>query len=102
MRWKFFFACLGLSVVALVASLVVGALLPHDANELSGDAQRADRPAWSRPAIVILLTTPLQAIGEEYAFRGYLMQAFGSFFDGVADALGLSRWTARIAAGSRC
>ena len=27
---------------------------------------------------MILLTTPLQAIGEEYAFRGYLMQAFGS------------------------
>jgi membrane protease YdiL (CAAX protease family) len=27
---------------------------------------------------VILVTTPLQALGEEYAFRGYLMQAFGS------------------------
>ena len=24
MRWKFFFACLGLAVVALVASLIVG------------------------------------------------------------------------------
>ncbi len=38
MRWKFFFACLGLAVIALVASLVVGALLPHDANDLSGTA----------------------------------------------------------------
>ena len=28
--------------------------------------------------IVILLLTPLQAAGEEYLFRGYLTQAFGS------------------------
>jgi len=27
--------------------------------------------------LVVLLLTPLQAAGEEYAFRGYLLQAFG-------------------------
>ena len=31
-------------------------------------------------AVVILFTTPLQAVGEEYVFRGYLMQALGSLF----------------------
>ena len=31
-------------------------------------------------ALVVLLTTPLQAAGEEYLFRGYLLQAFGSLF----------------------
>ena len=76
-RWKFFFACLGLSLVALIASLIVGALLPHDANELSGDAAFPTGQLLVT-AIVILLTTPLQALGEEYGFRGYLMQAFGS------------------------
>ena len=30
--------------------------------------------------IVIVLLTPLQAAGEEYAFRGYLTQAFGGLF----------------------
>ena len=78
-RWKFLFACVGLSVVALAASLVTSALLPQDPQELSGS------PAFPTgqlavTAVVILLTTPLQAIGEEYAFRGYLMQAFGSLF----------------------
>ena len=39
--------------------------------------------------VVILLTTPLQAIGEEYLFRGYLLQAVGSLFG--------SRWVAIVA-----
>ncbi|QGN33097.1 CPBP family intramembrane glutamic endopeptidase [Microlunatus sp. Gsoil 973] len=28
--------------------------------------------------VIILITSPLQAAGEEYLFRGYLLQAFGS------------------------
>jgi uncharacterized protein len=76
-RWKFFFACVGLAVVALVASLIVGALLPHDANDLSGTAHMPTGQLLAT-AFVILFTTPLQAMGEEYGFRGYLMQAVGS------------------------
>jgi membrane protease YdiL (CAAX protease family) len=96
-RWKFLFACVGLAVIALISSLLVGVLLPHDPSELSGD------PAFPTgqllaTAIVILLTTPLQAIGEEYGFRGYLMQAFGSLTDGIARALDLSPRTARMIA----
>jgi len=30
--------------------------------------------------LVVLFLTPLQAAGEEYAFRGYLTQAFGGIF----------------------
>jgi membrane protease YdiL (CAAX protease family) len=97
MRWKFFFACLGLGVIALVASLIVGALLPHDANDLSG-TPHVPTGRLLATAVVILLTTPLQALGEEYGFRGYLMQAAGSFFDGAAEALGISRrWTSIVA-----
>jgi membrane protease YdiL (CAAX protease family) len=77
-RWKFFFACIGLAAVALAASLVVGALLPEDPNSTSGTAH-APTGQLLATALVILFTTPLQAIGEEYGFRGYLMQAFGSF-----------------------
>jgi membrane protease YdiL (CAAX protease family) len=98
-RWRFFFACFGLAVVALIVSLVVGALLPHDPNDVSGSAHMPTGRLLAT-AIVVLLTTPLQALGEEYGFRGYLMQATGSFFDGVAEALGISRRRATIFASA--
>ncbi|MET1000001.1 MAG: CPBP family intramembrane glutamic endopeptidase [Marmoricola sp.] len=95
MRWRFFFACLGLSVVALVASVLIGLLLPQDPNALGGEPNKLTGTLVAT-GIVILLTTPLQALGEEYAFRGYLMQAFGSFTHGIAEASGAS---ARVARG---
>ncbi len=77
MRWRFFFACFGLSVVALLASVGVSLLLPENPNDVTGEPNRLTGTLIAT-GIVILLTTPLQALGEEYAFRGYLMQAFGS------------------------
>lgn len=76
-RWPFFWACFGLSLVAIAASLLVGAFLPGDAEQLTGTVAHVNREMIIL-AVVILLTTPLQAMGEEYAFRGYAMQAFGS------------------------
>jgi hypothetical protein len=38
-------------------------------------------------AVIVLLTTPLQAAGEEYVFRGYLMQALGSLLNNKWVAL---------------
>ncbi|CUR56573.1 Abortive infection protein [metagenome] len=83
MRWRFFVACLGLAVVALVATLLVSALLPQsgaaDGAEISGDLN-----AWTSTtrdfALVVLFLTPFQAAGEEYLFRGYLTQAVGGLF----------------------
>jgi membrane protease YdiL (CAAX protease family) len=99
MRWKFFFACLGLSVVALVISLVMSSLLPQNPNTVSGGTNELTGRLVAT-AIVILLTTPLQALGEEYAFRGYLMQAFGSLTHGIMEAIGVSKQVAvRIAQG---
>ena len=95
MRWKLFFACLGLSVVALVASVLVGLVLPQDPNDMGGEANKLTGTLIAA-GIVILLTTPLQALGEEYAFRGYLMQAAGSFTHGIAERLGVSR---KVASG---
>jgi uncharacterized protein len=79
MRWRFFWACMGISVVALGVQVALGMLLPSagdptleggGVNPLTGQAVAL--------LIVVLLTTPLQAAGEEYAFRGYLLQAVGS------------------------
>ena len=78
LRWGFLLVCLGLSVVALLASLGVGLLLPLAPGE-SPIGEVNDYTARTRDFIlVILLLTPLQAAGEEYLFRGYLTQAFGS------------------------
>lgn len=80
-RWGWLLACLGLSFVALIATVVVSALLPAttDASDTTGDLN-----AWSTTIrdflIVIVLLTPLQAAGEEYAFRGYLTQGVGGLF----------------------
>ena len=40
--------------------------------------------------LVIVILTPLQAAGEEFAFRGYLMQAFGGLFSSPVIAVALS------------
>ncbi len=99
MRWKFFSACLGLSVVALVLSLVMSAVLPQNPTDVSGEPNEFTGRLIAT-AIVILLTTPLQALGEEYAFRGYLMQAFGSLTHGIMESLGVGKQGAvRIAQG---
>lgn len=76
-RWGFFWACFGLAPLAMVAQLVVGAFLPTDPNDVGGSPNHITGTIIVL-GIVILLTTPLQAIGEEFAFRGYAMQAFGA------------------------
>ncbi len=77
LRWKFLFICLGLSVVALIAQLIVSLVVPTDQ---APDSIQVNSITGTTIALglIVLLTTPLQAAGEEYAFRGYLMQAMGS------------------------
>ena len=78
MRWKLFFIFVGISVVALVAQIIVSLLLPGD-QEADLSAQVNDFTATTALlGLIVLLTTPFQAAGEEYVFRGYLMQALGS------------------------
>ncbi len=76
-RWRFFWSCFGISMIAIAAQLVLGSVLPGDPADLGGPVNDVDGRLVGL-AVVVLLTTPLQAIGEEYLFRGYLMQAFGA------------------------
>ncbi len=78
LRWGYLLVCVPLAVVALVASVGVGLLLPLAPGE-SPVGQVNEFTSQTRDfLLVILLLTPLQAAGEEYLFRGYLTQAFGS------------------------
>jgi membrane protease YdiL (CAAX protease family) len=89
MRWKFFAACLGIAVVALVVTVLVGSLLPADEGEEVVGKLNDLTLTTLLSGLVVLLTTPFQAAGEEYVFRGYLLQAFGS--------LSRNRWVAIVA-----
>jgi membrane protease YdiL (CAAX protease family) len=78
LRWGYLLLCLGLSVVALMASLGVSLLLPLAPGEAPVGELNEFTSRTRDFILVILLLTPLQAAGEEYLFRGYLTQAFGS------------------------
>jgi len=94
-RWRLLLGGLGLSLLLLLPLTVGGDLLMTQLGlapdvSLPGDpGAEADAGAggwwpltpaasWGALALVILLTTPLQAAGEEYFFRGWLTQWFGS------------------------
>lgn len=77
MRWQFLGVCLGLSFLALIASVVVGMVVPGDDTSVLGPVNDFTRTS-ALITLVVVLTTPFQAAGEEYLFRGYLLQAVGS------------------------
>ena len=71
-RWRYLAVCAVLAVVVLNAMQVVSWLATG--VEVRLEPQRG---FWAF-LVVLLLTTWAQATGEEYFFRGYLMQALGS------------------------
>ncbi len=78
LRWRWFAVTLGLAVVALIATVLVSAVLPaQEGGAELGGAANTFTSTTRDFLLVILLLTPLQAAGEEYAFRGYLTQAIG-------------------------
>ena len=80
-RWRWMLVCFGLAFVALFATLVVSAMVPSSADDPQMSGQLNEFTSTTRDyLLVVLLLTPLQAAGEEYAFRGYLTQAFGNVF----------------------
>jgi len=80
-RWGWFATCLGLALVTLLVTLVVSALLAPlmpASDSVGTTGSLNDFTSTSRDfLLIIVLLTPLQAAGEEYAFRGYLTQALG-------------------------
>ena len=104
-RWRFLAACLGISVVALFATLVVSAVVPGQSDDV-GSKANAFTSTTRDYLLVIAFLTPLQAAGEEYLFRGYLTQAFGGLFHtawvaGPACPRSSSGWPTGSARASR-
>jgi membrane protease YdiL (CAAX protease family) len=78
-RWRYLLACLGVAIIALVVTLVVGAALPGSGDNVGSSANPFTATTFQYLLVIVLLT-PFQAAGEEYLFRGYLIQAFGGVF----------------------
>jgi len=76
-RWRWMLACAGAAVVALVATVIVGAAVPQQCDDTTGGQAHLTHTAVAY-LVVILLLTPLQATGEEFMFRGYLTQCIGA------------------------
>ena len=84
-RWGWLCACLGLAVVTLALTMLVGAVVPSSSNDPEvGGHLNAFTSTTKDFILVVLFLTPLQAMGEEFAFRGYLTQAIGGLFGRVA------------------
>jgi membrane protease YdiL (CAAX protease family) len=86
LRWRYLMACLGISVVALIATLVVGSVVPGQDGDVGGHVNSFTTTTLQF-LLVILFLTPFQAAGEEYVFRGYVTQAFGGIFRNVYVAI---------------
>jgi uncharacterized protein len=84
-RWRYLFGCLVIAAVVLNGVMLLSTTVGKD---LTYNPQ----PGLAGFIIVILLTSPIQAVAEEIFFRGYLLQALGSlvakpWFGVVASAL---------------
>ena len=79
MRWTFLALCLAVEVLVSLVVLPLSALAAPDTPGVPTEVPEVSLAAWLPFAVVILLTTPLQAAGEEYAFRGYGLQALGAW-----------------------
>ncbi|MGD8213899.1 lysostaphin resistance A-like protein [Aestuariimicrobium sp. Y1814] len=69
LRWRYLLLCLPIAAVLLNLVLWIG----------QGSIPEFSAPhGWWWWVLVIVLCSPLQAAGEEYFFRGYLLQGIGS------------------------
>lgn len=82
-RWGWFARALLVTVPLWLAYIGIVTLLDGGIGDTTG------RPStWVALIVLTLLTTPLQAAGEEYLFRGWLMQQLGAWIKNTYVALG--------------
>jgi CAAX protease family protein len=70
-RWRYLFVCLAIAAVVLSGVALLSTTL---GEAVSFQPQKG---FWAFLAVIVL-TSPIQAVGEEIFFRGYLLQALGS------------------------
>lgn len=72
LRWRWLLSCVAIAVVVWSLFLVAGTAGAYATRD-----EPLDAAVWGF-LVVVVLTTPLQAAGEEYVFRGLLLQGAGA------------------------
>ncbi|MEJ3744076.1 type II CAAX endopeptidase family protein [Actinomycetes bacterium KLBMP 9797] len=75
LRWRWLGRCLLVAFGCTLLLIGVGMLIPAGDEDL----EWVSLPTFLVSAAVLLALVPLQAAGEEYAFRGWLLQAVGAY-----------------------
>jgi uncharacterized protein len=73
-RWRWLLGCYLVAATVMVSLTGLALLLPGGGGGWNPD------PSWPWLLLVVVTTTPLQAAGEEYLFRGWMQQTIGSLF----------------------
>jgi membrane protease YdiL (CAAX protease family) len=84
LRWRWLGVCAGMALGILFVQALAAVVFSNDST--AADAASSTRTQVTL-AFVVLLTTPLQAAGEEYFFRGYVNQAIGAYFRSPLPAM---------------
>lgn len=79
LRWDVLGRTALLALLVVPVFYVLSLLLPAP-DEGATQVRPVSLGTWVAYAVVVLATTPLQAAGEEYAFRGVLLQVIGAWF----------------------
>ena len=104
LRWRLLAGCTGVALlVALLQLVLAWTLLPAVPTASVAAGGGSVMPVSERVVAltVVLLTTPLQAAGEEYLFRGYLSQALGALLRAPSVAIILSSLAFAAAHGAQ-
>jgi hypothetical protein len=85
LRWRYLGLCAAAATAEFAGVLAIS-------GSLSPGTRTPPHPPLVACLLLIAITSPLQAAAEEYLFRGYLLQAFGSlaataWFGVIASAL---------------
>ncbi|MCP9953946.1 CPBP family intramembrane glutamic endopeptidase [Actinomadura madurae] len=79
LRWRWLLACCGLAILFCAVSYGTSIIAATGLDDQSsGDEHWVGWGRFLGPAIVIILLVPFQAAAEEYAFRGWMLQAVGA------------------------
>lgn len=74
-RWRWLGLCFVLGILTLAVTLLLQLVIPDTTVGSVSEHYSVGRTVSF--VVVIALTTPLQAVGEEFLFRGYLTQVMG-------------------------
>ncbi|MER5178880.1 CPBP family intramembrane glutamic endopeptidase [Streptomyces sp. NPDC002896] len=86
LRWRWLLVCMAAAMVAVALLFNLIAVFTAAAGDVPWNSMFAlpssgwaDWPTFLTAAVVLVLLTPFQAAAEEYVFRGWLPQVFGSY-----------------------